>query len=176
MDRGRFRDRFSHVGGPDYSTAQGGHSGAVSRGRACGLHRYRRKACGKAFSALTGATLSHAPPALDADSVKEALVEPVVAPDALLVSDADHCYAPAAAALVIPHKTVSSSAGEALHIQTVDSRHGQIRGLLRRFPVFATKDLDSQSRWFRLTELADRPPLRACLAAAMAKPCLRFAD
>ena len=39
----------------------------------------------------------------------------------------------------------------------------------------ATKYLDSYLRWFHLIELADRPPPRACLTAAMAKPCLRFA-
>ena len=44
----------------------------------------------------TGATLSHTLPALDADSVREAL-EPVIARDALLVSDASGCYPPAAA-------------------------------------------------------------------------------
>ena len=42
----------------------------------------------------TGATLSHTLPALDADSVREAL-EPVIARDALLVSDASGCYPPA---------------------------------------------------------------------------------
>ena len=47
-----------------------------------------------------GETLSHTLPALNADSVKEVL-EPVLAPDALLVSDSNRCYPPVAAALEI---------------------------------------------------------------------------
>ena len=51
----------------------------------------------------TGATLSHTLPALNADSVREAL-EPVIARDALLVSDANRCYPPVAAALDHPSR------------------------------------------------------------------------
>ena len=98
---------------------------------------------------------------------------------ALLVSDANRCYPPVAAALAIPHETINRSAGErvrgAVHIQTVNSRHSQIKGFLRPWGI-ATKYLDSYLRWFHLIELADRPPPRACLTAAMAKPCLRFAN
>ena len=125
----------------------------------------------------TGETLSCTLPILNAKSVTEAL-EPVVARDALLVSDANRCYPPVAAALAIPHETINRSAGErvrgAVHIQTVNSRHSQIKGFLRPFRGIATKYLDSYLRWFHLIELADRPPPRACLTAAMAKPCLRF--
>ena len=127
----------------------------------------------------TGATLSHTLPALNADSVREAL-EPVIARDALLVSDASGCYPPAAAALTIPHESINRSAGErvrgALHIQTVNSRHSEIKGFLRAFRGIATKNLDSYLRWFHLIELGDRPSPRACLAAAMARPCLRIAN
>ncbi len=126
-----------------------------------------------------GATLSRTLPTVNADSLKEAL-EPVIAPDALLVSDASRCYPPAAAALAIRHETVNLSAGErvrgALHIQTVNSRHSQLKGFLRRYRGIATKYLDSYLRWFHLIELADRPTPRACLAAAMAKPCIRFTN
>ena len=58
-----------------------------------------------------GATLSQTLPALNAKSVKEAL-EPVVARDALLVSDANRCYPPVAAALDIPHESINGAAGE----------------------------------------------------------------
>ena len=118
----------------------------------------------------TGETLSCTLPILNAKSVTQAL-EPVVARDALLVSDANRGYPPVAAALDIPHETINRSAGErvrgAVHIQTVNSRHSQIKGFLRRFPGIATKYLDSYLRWFHLIELADRPPPRACLTAAM---------
>ena len=115
---------------------------------------------------------SATPPALNAKSVKEAL-EPVVARDALLVSDANRCYPPVAAALDIPHESINASAGErsrgALHIQTVNSRHSQIKGFLRGFRGIATKYL-SYLRWFHLIELGDQPSPRACLEAAMARP------
>ena len=127
----------------------------------------------------TGATLSHTLPALNADSVREAL-EPVIARDALLVSDASGCYPPAAAALIIPHESINRSAGErvrgALHIQTVNSRHSEIKGFLRGFRGIATKYLGSYLRWLHLIELGDRPSPRACLVAAMARPCLRIAN
>ena len=89
----------------------------------------------------TGETLSCTLPILNAKSVTEAL-EPVVARDALLVSDANRCYPPVAAALDIPHETINRSAGErvrgAVHIQTVNSRHSQIKGFLRPFRGIAT--------------------------------------
>ena len=102
------------------------------------------------------------------------VLEPVLARDALLVSDTNRCYPPVAAALDIPHESINASAGErvrgALHIQTVNSRHSQIKG----FRGIATKYLDSYLRWFHLIELGDQPSPRACLEAAMAGPCLRF--
>ncbi len=140
------------------TVADRGSGGAVSRGKSRGLRCYRCKPCGRTFGAFTGtarsglhrkerwlafatslaegATLSRTLPKLDADSVKRALA-PVIAPDALLVSDAGHCHRPAAAALGILHESVTRSAGErvrgALHIQTATSRHSQIKGFLRRF-------------------------------------------
>ena len=127
-----------------------------------------------------GETLSHTLPALNADSVKEVL-EPVLAPNALLVSDSNRCYPPVAAALEIPHESINASAGErvrgALHIQTVNSRHSQIKGFLRGRRGIATKYLDSYLRWFHLIELGDQPSPRACLEAAVARQCrLRFAN
>ena len=125
-----------------------------------------------------GETLSHTLPALNADNVK-AVLKPVLAPDALLVSDANRCYPPVAAALDIPHESINASAGErvrgAVHIQTVNSRHSQIKGFLRRRRGIATKYLDSYLRWFHLIELGDRPSPRACLEAATARQCIRFA-
>ena len=88
--------------------------------------------------------------------------------------------AAALAALDIPHESIDASTGErvrgALHVQTVDSRHSQIKGFLRGFRGIATKYLDSYLRWFHLIELGDRPSPRACLEAAMTKPCLQLAN
>ena len=64
----------------------------------------------------------------------------------------------------------------AVHIQTVNSRHSQIKGFLRRFRGIATKCLDSYPRWFHLVVLGRHPSPRACLAAASARSCLRFAN
>ena len=126
-----------------------------------------------------GATLSHTLPALNADSVKDVL-EPILAPDALLVSDANRCYPPVAAALDIPHESINASAGGrvrgALHIQTVNSRQSQIKGFLRGFRSIATKYLDSYLRWFHLIEPGGQLSPRARLEAAMMKPCLRFTN
>ena len=85
----------------------------------------------------TGETLSCTLPILNAKSVTEAL-KPVLARDALLVSDANRCYPPVAAALDIPHETINRSAGErvrgAVHIQTVNSRHSPDQGLPATLP------------------------------------------
>ena len=83
----------------------------------------------------------------------------------LFVSDAGCCHRPAA-----------ERVRGAVHIQTVSSRHSQIKGFLRRFRGIATKCLDSCPRWFRLVVLGRHPSPRACLAAASVKTCLRFAN
>ncbi len=123
-----------------------------------------------------GGTLSRTLPKLDADSVKRALA-PVIAPDALLVSDAGHCHR---RGVRHPRKSVTRSAGErvrgAVHIQTATSRHSQIKGFLRRSRGIATKCLDSYLRWFHLVVLGRHPSPRACLAAASVRTCLRFAN
>ena len=85
-----------------------------------------------------------------------------------------------AAALDIPHESINASAGErvrgALHIQTVNSRHSQIKSFLRGRRGIATKYLDSYLRWFHLIELGGQPSPRACLEAAMARPRLCFTN
>ncbi len=88
----------------------------------------------------------------------------------------------AAAVLSDPPESEASLAaielgvGEAVHIQTATSRHSQIKGFLRRFRGIATKCLDSCPRWFHLVVLGRHPSPRACLAAASARTCLRFAN
>ena len=64
----------------------------------------------------------------------------------------------------------------AVHIQTVTSRHSQIKGFPRRFRGIATKCLDSCPRWFHLVALGKCPSPRACLATASARTCLRFTN
>ena len=126
-----------------------------------------------------GATLSHTLPALNADSVKEAL-EPVITRDALLVSDANRCYPPRRSGARHPSRQHQWLRRQRVrgtqHFQMVNSRHSQIKGFLRGFRGIATKYLDSYLRWFHLIELGDQPSRRACLEAAMTKPCLRFTN
>jgi len=68
-----------------------------------------------------GETLSHTLPALNTDNMKEVL-EPVLAPDALLVSDANRCYPPVAAALDIRHESINASAGERVRARCTSRR------------------------------------------------------
>ncbi|MDE0055458.1 MAG: transposase [Gammaproteobacteria bacterium] len=113
-----------------------------------------------------GEILSHTLPALNAGRVKEVL-EPVLVPHALLVSASNRCYPPVAAALDIPHESTNASTGErvhgAVHNQTVNSRHSQIKGFLRGRRGIATKYLDSYMRWFNLIALGiNHRPAPAC--------------
>ena len=127
-----------------------------------------------------GATLSHTLPALNADNVKEVL-GPVLAPDALLVLRRQPLLSArrgggSTSLTKASTPLLASGFRGAVHIQTVNSRHSQIKGFLRRRRGIATKYLDSYLRWFHLIALGDQPSPRACLEAAMAKPCLRFAN
>ncbi len=98
----------------------------------------------------------------------------------MLVSDAGRCHRPATAVLGILARASTappaSGCGGAVHIQTVNNRHSQIKGFPRRFRGIATKCLDSYPRWFHLVALGRHPSPRACLATANARPSLRFAN
>ena len=126
-----------------------------------------------------GATVSTVLPAVSAAALKGAL-EPVVETDIVLVSDGAASYPPCAAALGVQHEALNLAAGErvrdAFHIQTVNSRHGQLKGFLRGFRGVATRYLDSYLRWFHLIGLADPASPRACLGAAINSKSIRFAN
>ena len=85
-----------------------------------------------------------------------------------------------AATLGVRHEALDMSAGErvrdAFHIQTVNNRHGRLKGFLRGFRGIATKYLDSYLRWFHLIGLAAHASPRACLSAAMNTAYIRFAN
>ena len=84
------------------------------------------------------------------------------------------------AALGLPHQAVNLSAGRRVrgsyHIRTANSRHSQFKTFLRPFRGVATKYLDSYLRWFQQVDLSGQPSPRGCLAAALATPCIRFAN
>jgi hypothetical protein len=66
---------------------------------------------------------------------------------------------------------LNQSAGERvrgeLHIQTVNSRHSQLKDFLRSRRGIATKHLGSYLSWFHLIVLHAAPTPRYCLKAAM---------
>ena len=118
----------------------------------------------------SGATVSTVLPAVSAAHLQAALA-PVLDKDALLVTDGCTSYPPCAAALGVSHEVLNQSAGERvrgeLHIQTVNSRHSQLKNFLRSRRGIATKYLGSYLRWFHLIVLHAAPTPRYCLKAAM---------
>ena len=82
----------------------------------------------------SGTTVSAVLPRVDAAALTAAL-DPVVAKDALLVSDGGASYPPCAAALGVSHEALNRSMGERvrgdLHVQTVNSRHSRLKDFLR---------------------------------------------
>ena len=99
-------------------------------------------------------------PTVDATALTAAL-EPVVAKDALLVSDGGTTYPPCAVALGVSHETLNRSMGERvrgdLHIQTVNSRHSRLKDFPRPRRGIATRYLDNYLSWFHLVDLAPAP-------------------
>lgn len=98
---------------------------------------------------------------------------PVVAKDALLVTDGHPAYPPCAKALGIRHEAVNLSAGVRVrglvHIQTVNSRHSQLRDFLRRFRGVSTRYLGNYMRWLHLKVYTKHTTARACLAAIVSR-------
>ena len=126
-----------------------------------------------------GATASAVSAAVSAAALKGAL-GPVVETDIVLVSDGAASSPPCAAALGVRREAFNLAAGErvrdAFHIQTVNSRHGQLKGFLRDFRGVATKYLDSYLRGFHLIGLAEPAFLRGFLGATMNSQSIRFAN
>lgn len=126
----------------------------------------------------SGMTVSAVLPAVNADALRKA-IEPVVDDDIVLVSDGHRACPPCAAAMGVRHEALNLSRGErvrnAFHIQTVNSRHGQLKGFLRRYRGIATKYLDNYLRWFQQVELDNASP-RTCLANAIDRSCIRFGN
>ena len=124
----------------------------------------------------SGTTVSAVLPRVDAAALTAAL-DPVVAKDALLVSDGGASYPPCAAALGVSHEALNRSMGERvrgdLHVQTVNSRHSRLKDFnarIRRMRPrrgIATRYLDNYLSWFHLVGLAPGANDRACLAAAV---------
>lgn len=118
----------------------------------------------------SGTTLSAVLPEVSAEAI-QAVLEPAIDKDALLVTDGAAAYPRCAADLGISHEALNQSAGERvrgdLHIQTVNNRHQRLKSFLAPFRGIATTYLPNYLRWFLCVGLAPQPSSRACLNAAL---------
>lgn len=130
-------------------------------------------------TARGGATVGRVLQTVSQASLQSAL-EPLLAKDAVLVSDGAPAYPGCARRLGVQHEPVNLTAGVRVrgsyHIQTVNNRHQQWNQFLRPFRGVATKYLDSYLRWFQQVQLVREASPRSYLAASMAPPCTRFAN
>lgn len=92
---------------------------------------------------------------LPADSIVEvsAVLQPVVARDAILCTDGSPMLASAAKALNVAHEALNLKAGIRVrgpwHIQNVNAYHSRFKNWMRRFHGVATSYLSSYLGWFR---------------------------
>ena len=109
-------------------------------------------------------------PDLEGATFKRVL-DPVVAPDALLVSDGRAAYGQFADDAGLLHIALNASAGErtygSYHIQNVNAYISRLKHWLRRFKGVATHYLPSYLGWRRMIE---REPISP--AAISSTPCL----
>ena len=111
-------------------------------------------------------------PRVDAAALTAAL-DPVVAKDALLVSDGGASYPPCAAALGVSHEALNRSMGERVRGDPACADGEQppqrLKDFLRPRRGIATRYLDNYLSWFHLVGLAPGANDRACLAAAVTR-------
>lgn len=148
-----------------------------SWGRASGLRRYSCKAagCGRTFNALTGtplaqlhrrdailvvrdrhgATSDHVLPDLEGATFKRPM-RPVVAADAVLVSDGRAAYGQFAGEAGIQHVAIIASAGEhtrgPYHIQNVTADQSRCKSWMAPFKGVASTYTKSYLGWRRMIE------------------------
>lgn len=121
-----------------------------------------------------GATTDHVLPDLEGATFAR-LLKPVVAPDALLVSDGRAAYAAFAEAEGLLHISLNASAGDRVyghyHIQNVNAYISRLKDWMRRFKGVATRHLPSYLGWRRMIEREGEnfSPAR-CLMQALAQP------
>ena len=110
----------------------------------------------------------------------QAALEPLLASDAVLVTDGGTGYPGCARSLGVQHEAVHRAAGQRVRgshpIQTVNQRHRQRQQFLLPFHGVATKYLGNYLRWHQEIGLASQPFPRACLLASLAPQCTRFAN
>ena len=126
----------------------------------------------------SGTTAFSVLPSVTGDNV-QAVLEPVIDDDIILVTDGNNIYPPCAKSLGIKHEALIISAGErkrgSFHIQTVNNRHSLFKGFLHRFRGVSSKYLGNYLRWFERYFLLKLPP-RSYLVITIMGPSLRFAN
>jgi transposase-like protein len=102
-----------------------------------------------------GATTDHVLPDLEGPTFAR-LLAPVVATDALLVSDGRAAYSQFAERQGLLHISLNASAGERIygsyHIQNVNAYISRLKDWMRRFKGVASKYLESYLGWWRMID------------------------
>ena len=100
-------------------------------------------------------------------------LQPVLAKDALLLSDGNPTYRYFAQEAEISHDAINLSAGlrvnGAVHIQNVNAYHGRLKQWLNRFHGVATRYLDNYLGWFRSLDNHHASSREGVLAMALGK-------
>ena len=126
----------------------------------------------------SGTTAFSVLPSVTGDNV-QAVLEPVIDDDIILVTDGNNIYPPCAKSLGIKHEALIISAGErkrgSFHIQTVNNRHSLFKAFLHRFRGVSSKYLGNYLRWFERYVLLKLPP-RSYLVITIMGPSLQFAN
>ena len=111
---------------------------------------------------------------LNAKAVK-AVLEPLIAPDAVLCSDGAGVYASFSKSQGMTHQVVHNRAGErvvgAYHIQHVNGYHRRLKEWMERFHGVATHYLRNYLGWRRMLERYGRGVnISRCLHEALGRP------
>lgn len=103
-----------------------------------------------------GVTTDFILPQFNAEMVSGVL-GPVIAPDALLLTDGSPVLASFAAQKGLLHQSINASAGERVlfntfHVQNVNAYHSRLREWMRRFHGVSTKWLSRYLGWWRMLD------------------------
>jgi transposase-like protein len=110
---------------------------------------------------------------LPADSIAEvsAVLQPVVAGDAILCTDGSPMLASVARQLKLAHEALNLKAGIRVrgpwHIQNVNAYHGRFKAWMRRFHGVATAYLPSYLGWFRAIDRFRLLPINSARMLAL---------
>lgn len=109
-----------------------------------------------------------------------AALEPLLACDAVLLSDGGRAYPGSAGQLGVQHEAVNASAGRRVrgshHIQTINNRHQQWKQLLRPFRGGGDEVSGQLPALVSASRIGTRGVPSSLLGASMVPQCLRFAN